>query len=195
MYSPIKQCSLAERKVMECDCLKPSPQEVVQAGPVWISLGTGRNNAATPTSTSVLALCPLARCRMFAHPLLMAASQPRDARELRRADALHEDEGPQALGISQALRELLPVQVVAPALPLGLEHKAAMVPASLCHDGLRVRVPHIVQTPQACPIGRVAEVGLSAAADQGQMRASIPGVCVRDKAAGAWQACCMVYRA
>ena len=67
-----------------------------------------------------------------------------------RPDALHQDVCGQALSLLQLLLQLLPIQVVAPALPLRLQHKGLWMLLSLSQDGLCFLLFQIVKAPQAC---------------------------------------------
>ena len=57
---------------------------------------------------------------------------------------------PQALGIPQTLPQLLPVEVVAPALALRLEHEVVRAAAGLGYDGLSLSILQIIQAPKPC---------------------------------------------
>ena len=84
-----------------------------------------------------------------------------------RPDALHEDEGGQAVARPQARGQLRAVQVVAAALALRLEHEVVRRGGCAREHGGHLRRIRVVQAPQACAHALVAEMASDCAAPLG----------------------------
>lgn len=67
-----------------------------------------------------------------------------------RPDALHENVCGKALSLLQLLLQLLPIQVVAPTLALGLQHEGLWVLLGFSQDVLCLLLFQVVQAPQPC---------------------------------------------